>query len=97
VKKIRGKQADYVLAVKENQPILYREIKEYFEYLDERQTKELPEEFVGLQQKTAWVLRGSPISGGNGLNLPIPPPVSLRYPEKDRPLPPPSENNLFTS
>jgi hypothetical protein len=33
VKKIRAKQADYVLAVKENQPILYQEIKEYFEYL----------------------------------------------------------------
>jgi predicted transposase YbfD/YdcC len=42
VKKIRAKKADYVLAVKENQPILYEQIKEYFEYLDDRQTKELP-------------------------------------------------------
>jgi hypothetical protein len=29
--KIREKEADYVLSVKENQPRLYREIKEYFE------------------------------------------------------------------
>jgi predicted transposase YbfD/YdcC len=43
VKKIRGKKADYVLAVKENQPALHEEIKEYFEYLDDGQTKELPE------------------------------------------------------
>ncbi|MDR2070364.1 MAG: ISAs1 family transposase [Treponema sp.] len=44
VKKIRAKGADYVLAVKENQPVLYGEIREYFAYLDERQTKELPED-----------------------------------------------------
>jgi predicted transposase YbfD/YdcC len=44
VKKIRGKKADYVLAVKENQRTLYEEIKEYFEYLDEKQTKELAED-----------------------------------------------------
>ncbi|MDR1956588.1 MAG: ISAs1 family transposase, partial [Treponema sp.] len=44
VKKIRAKKADYVLAVKENQSILYEEIKAYFEYLDERQTQELPED-----------------------------------------------------
>jgi predicted transposase YbfD/YdcC len=44
VKKIRAKKADYVLAVKENQPILHGEIKEYFEYLDEKETKELPED-----------------------------------------------------
>jgi predicted transposase YbfD/YdcC len=44
VKKIRAKKADYVLAVKENQSILYEEIKEYFEYLDEKQTKEPPED-----------------------------------------------------
>lgn len=31
VKKIRDKKADYALAVKENQPILYADIKEYFE------------------------------------------------------------------
>jgi hypothetical protein len=44
VKKIRAKKADCVLAVKENQPILREEIKEYFEYLDEKETKELPED-----------------------------------------------------
>jgi predicted transposase YbfD/YdcC len=44
VKKIRAKQADYVLAVKENQPILYQEIKEYFEYLDDEKTRDLPED-----------------------------------------------------
>ncbi len=31
VKKIRTKIADYVLAVKENQPVLYDDIKDYFE------------------------------------------------------------------
>jgi hypothetical protein len=41
---IRAKKADYVLAVKENQTILYEEIKEYFECLDDPQTKELPED-----------------------------------------------------
>jgi hypothetical protein len=44
VKKIRAKKTDYVLAVKENQPILYEEIKEYFDYLDDPLTKELPED-----------------------------------------------------
>jgi predicted transposase YbfD/YdcC len=33
--KIREKEADYVLSVKENQPTLYRDIKEYFEYVEE--------------------------------------------------------------
>jgi predicted transposase YbfD/YdcC len=33
--KIREKEADYVLPVKENPPTLYREIKEYFEYVEE--------------------------------------------------------------
>jgi len=43
--KIRSKQADYVLAVKENQPVLHEEIKEYFEFLDEGKcAKELPED-----------------------------------------------------
>jgi predicted transposase YbfD/YdcC len=43
-RKIRKKQADYVLAVKENHKTLYTEIKEYFEYLDERHCTELPED-----------------------------------------------------
>ena len=42
--KIRSKQADYVLAVKENQPVLHEEIKEYFMFLDEGKHKELPED-----------------------------------------------------
>jgi predicted transposase YbfD/YdcC len=43
--KIRSKQADYVLAVKENQPTLYEEIKEYFTFLDEgKHAMELPED-----------------------------------------------------
>jgi hypothetical protein len=33
-----------VLGVKENQRVLYEEIREYFAYLDDRQTKELPED-----------------------------------------------------
>jgi predicted transposase YbfD/YdcC len=43
--KIRSKQADYVLAVKENQPVLHGEIKEYFTFLDEKEcAKEMPED-----------------------------------------------------
>ncbi|MDR2662724.1 MAG: ISAs1 family transposase [Treponema sp.] len=44
VKKIREKEADYVIAVKGNQPSLYEEIQGYFEYLDGPETKELPED-----------------------------------------------------
>jgi hypothetical protein len=44
VKKIRAKKADYVLGVKKNQPVLYPEIKEYFEYLEDETTRELPED-----------------------------------------------------
>jgi predicted transposase YbfD/YdcC len=33
--KIRDKKAHYLLAVKENQPALYQDIGEYFEYLEE--------------------------------------------------------------
>jgi hypothetical protein len=32
--KIRKKKADYVLAVKENQPTLYANIRDYFDYLE---------------------------------------------------------------
>jgi predicted transposase YbfD/YdcC len=43
--KIRSKQADYVLSVKENQPVLHEEIQEYFAFLDEgKSVKELPED-----------------------------------------------------
>jgi predicted transposase YbfD/YdcC len=34
--KIRSNQADYLLAVKANQPTLFKDIREYFEYLEER-------------------------------------------------------------
>jgi len=43
--KIRSKQADYVLSVKENQPVLHEEIKEYFGFLDEgKSAGEMPED-----------------------------------------------------
>jgi len=43
--KIRSKQADYVLAVKENQRTLHEEIKEYFQFLDEgKRARDLPED-----------------------------------------------------
>ncbi|MDR0758607.1 MAG: ISAs1 family transposase, partial [Treponema sp.] len=44
VKKIRGQKAHYVLGVKENQPLLYQEIREYFEWLDDETTTELHED-----------------------------------------------------
>jgi predicted transposase YbfD/YdcC len=34
---IRKKQADYILAVKENQPTLHTDIREYFEYLESKE------------------------------------------------------------
>jgi predicted transposase YbfD/YdcC len=42
--KIREKGANYVLAVKENQPTLYNEVKEYFEGLETGEIKDLPED-----------------------------------------------------
>ena len=43
--KIRSKEADYVLAVKENRSTLHNEIREYFRFLDEKRgEKELPED-----------------------------------------------------
>ncbi|MDR2632307.1 MAG: ISAs1 family transposase, partial [Treponema sp.] len=42
--KIREKGADYVLSVKENQPETYREVKEYFEYIEEGWEKEPPQD-----------------------------------------------------
>jgi predicted transposase YbfD/YdcC len=42
--KIREKGADYVLSVKENQPETYREIKEYFEHVEEEWEKYPPQD-----------------------------------------------------
>ncbi|MDR1617730.1 MAG: ISAs1 family transposase [Treponema sp.] len=42
--KIGKEQGDYVLAVKENQPVLYQEVKEYFEGLESGEIGELPED-----------------------------------------------------
>jgi predicted transposase YbfD/YdcC len=41
---IRKKHADYVLAVKENQPTLYHDIKDYFEGMEGGQIRELPDD-----------------------------------------------------
>jgi predicted transposase YbfD/YdcC len=51
--KIREKEADYVLSVKENQPTLYREIKEYFEYVEEDWGRNPPTDVwrSGLEKK----------------------------------------------
>jgi predicted transposase YbfD/YdcC len=42
--KIREKGADYILAVQENQPTLYEDIKEYFEGMESGEIGELPED-----------------------------------------------------
>jgi predicted transposase YbfD/YdcC len=42
--KVREKGADYVLSVKENQRETYREIKEYFEYVEEEWEKHPPQD-----------------------------------------------------
>jgi len=41
-KKIRKKEADYVLAVKENHPTLYNDIRDYFDYLEEEPCNDKP-------------------------------------------------------
>ncbi|MDR0636556.1 MAG: ISAs1 family transposase, partial [Treponema sp.] len=43
-RKIREKEADYVLAVKENQKTLYNNIKEYFEGMESGEIGDLPED-----------------------------------------------------
>jgi predicted transposase YbfD/YdcC len=43
-KKIREQGADYLLAVKENQPTLYRDIRDYFEYRDENSCPDRPDD-----------------------------------------------------
>jgi predicted transposase YbfD/YdcC len=43
-RKIREKGADYILAVKENQPTLHEDIKDYFEGMESGEIKELPED-----------------------------------------------------
>jgi predicted transposase YbfD/YdcC len=40
--KIREKEADYILAVKENQPALYEDIRGYFEYLESKEGRKEP-------------------------------------------------------
>jgi predicted transposase YbfD/YdcC len=41
-RQIREKEADYVLAVKENQPSLYQDIRDYFEYLEQGPCRDKP-------------------------------------------------------
>lgn len=43
-RKIREKEADYVLAVKENQKTLYANIKDYFEGMESGEIRDLPED-----------------------------------------------------
>jgi predicted transposase YbfD/YdcC len=42
--KIREQEADYLLAVKDNQPTLHQDIKEYFEGLESGEIGDLPED-----------------------------------------------------
>jgi predicted transposase YbfD/YdcC len=44
VKKIREKGADYILAVKDNQPTLHQDIREFFEGMEGGEIRELPED-----------------------------------------------------
>jgi len=41
---IREKEADYVLSVKENHPVLYQDIREYCEYLEEGPCQDKPDD-----------------------------------------------------
>jgi predicted transposase YbfD/YdcC len=52
VKQLREKEADYVLAIKENQKRLYGDIKEYFEGMESGEIGELPEDvWQGKEEK----------------------------------------------
>ena len=51
VKKIRSKKADYALAVKENQPMLYDDIKDYFKAAIADKTGEFKYESVRKREK----------------------------------------------
>jgi predicted transposase YbfD/YdcC len=44
VKTIRKKEADYILAVKENQPTLHENIKEYFDGMESGEIREMPQD-----------------------------------------------------
>jgi predicted transposase YbfD/YdcC len=51
-KKIREKEADYILAVKENQKTLYENIKDYFEGMEQGERGEMPEDiWEGEEEK----------------------------------------------
>jgi predicted transposase YbfD/YdcC len=51
-RKIREKGADYILAVKENQPSLYGDIKEYFEGMESGEIREMPEDiWQGVEER----------------------------------------------
>jgi predicted transposase YbfD/YdcC len=52
VKTIRKKQGNYVLAVKDNQPGLHEEIKEYFEGLETGEIRDLPEDIWVTDEAT---------------------------------------------
>jgi predicted transposase YbfD/YdcC len=58
---IREKQADYLLTVKENQPLLYQNIREYFEYLEERACRDrAADQWTGeLEKGHGRIERGS--------------------------------------
>jgi predicted transposase YbfD/YdcC len=43
-KKIREKKADYILAVKDNQPTLHEDIREYFEGLESGEIRDIPDD-----------------------------------------------------
>jgi predicted transposase YbfD/YdcC len=43
-KKIREKKGNYILAVKDNHPTLHRDIREYFEGLEQGDIRDLPED-----------------------------------------------------
>jgi hypothetical protein len=63
-RKIRGKEADYILAVKENQKSLYNDIKDCFEGTEIGEIREMPED--------VWQGKGessqNPVVLNNGLN-----------------------------
>ncbi len=50
--KIADKKADYVLACKENQPLLYQEIVEYFKFADESDYLEIAHDTTSTKEKS---------------------------------------------
>jgi hypothetical protein len=65
--KIRERKADYLLSVKDNQPALHQDIRDYFEGLESGDIRELPEDVWETgEERGAWEEGETGSADGNG-------------------------------